>query len=112
MTYRGRRAISPLIAAVLLVVIVVVLGAAVMNLSKNYFADSKKDVTEQSEQIKCGKDVGMELVIIDNNYQICNATATDTDMASLNFMIVNTGSIDILDAQVRMVGTNGIINNN
>lgn len=112
MTVRGKRAISPLIAAVLLVVVVVVLGAAVMNLSKTYYDDSKKDVTEQNEQIKCGKDVGMEIVIIDNKYQICNSTSDQTDMASLNVMVINTGTIDILDAQVRMVGTNSIIANN
>jgi flagellin-like protein len=112
MTVSNRKAISPIIAAVLLVVIVVGLGAALMSIARNYLSEGKQDITEKKEEIKCGKDVGMEIVIIGNNYQICNATAEETDMASLNVMLVNTGTIPILDAQVRMVGTRGIFMNN
>lgn len=112
MVVKNRKAISPIIAAVLLVVIVVGLGAALMSITRNYLSEGKKDMTEKKEEIKCGKDVEFEIVIIDNNYQICNASATEADMASLNVMVVNTGTMDILDMQMRMVGQKGIFMNN
>jgi len=112
MSYRGKKAISPIIAAVLLVVVVVSLGAAVMSMVRNYLTEGEKQVTIEKESIKCGRDVSIQLVLIDNNYQICNGTAEEDDMASLNFFVENTGTIDVLDGQVRIVGTKGIHNNN
>jgi hypothetical protein len=102
-----------MIAAVLLVVIVVSIGAAVMALVRTYLTEGETQVTVGKEAIKCGRDVSIDFVVINNNYQICNGThETDSDLASLNFMIENTGSMDILDAQVRIVGAKGIIQNN
>jgi flagellin-like protein len=112
MLLRRKKAISPLIAAVLLVVIVVTLGAAVMTLVKNYLTEGEKQVTVGKESIKCGRDVSIGLVLVDGNYQICNGTHhTDANLASLNFYIENTGTIDVLDAQVRIVGSSGIFQN-
>ena len=113
MFVRRKKAISPLIAAVLLVVIVVTLGAAVMTLVKNYLTEGEKQVAVGKESIKCGRDTSIELVIIDGNYQICNGThETDSDLASLNLFVENTGTTDVLDVQVRIVGTSGIFQNN
>ncbi|MBW2996939.1 hypothetical protein KY349_01210, partial [Candidatus Woesearchaeota archaeon] len=54
----------------------------------------------------------IELVMIDNNYQICNSTHEDEDdLASLNFYFENTGTTEVLDAQVRIVGSRGIFQN-
>ena len=112
MLLRIKKAISPLIAAVLLVVIVVTIGAAVMALVRNYLTEGEKQVTVGKESIKCGRDTSIELVLVNNNYQICNGThATDPDLASLNFYIENTGTTDVIDAQVRIVGTSGIFQN-
>ena len=113
MALRSKKEISPLIAAVLLVVIVVSLGAAVMSLVRNYLTEGEKQVTVEKEAIKCGRDTSIELVIIDNNYQICNSThETDDDLASLNFYFENTGTTKVLDAQVRVVGSRGVFQNN
>jgi len=111
MRLSGKKAISPIIAAVLLVVIVVVLGAAVMSLFKNYVTEGEKQVTQGKESIKCGRDVSLELVVVNNDYQICNTTSEESDMASLNFYVENVGTMDILDAQVRIVGAKGVFNN-
>lgn len=111
MLLRRKKAISPLIAAVLLVVIVVTLGAAVMTLVRNYLTEGEKQVNVGKESIKCGRDTSIELVLVDGDYQICNSSHTDPDLASLNFFIENTGSTDVLDAQVRIVGTKGIFQN-
>ncbi|HII71892.1 TPA: hypothetical protein HA265_04015 [Candidatus Woesearchaeota archaeon] len=112
MSLKSKKGISPLIAAVLLVVVVVSHGAAVMSLVRNYLTEGEKDVTVGQESIKCGRDVSIGLVMVDGNYQICNGTAEDADMAALNILIENTGTIDVLDAQVRVVGKDGIFNNN
>ncbi|MFH1064092.1 MAG: hypothetical protein V1729_03360 [Candidatus Woesearchaeota archaeon] len=112
MLLKGKSAISPLIAAVLLVVVVVTLGAAVMTIARNYLTEGEKQVTIGKESIKCGRDVGLGFVLVNDNYQICNGTnADDSDLASLNFMIENTGTVPILDLQVRVVGSSGIIQN-
>ncbi|MBW2964453.1 hypothetical protein KY363_03250 [Candidatus Woesearchaeota archaeon] len=109
----NRKAISPMIAAVLLVVIVVSIGAAVMALVRNYMTEGEQQVTVSSEAIKCGRDVGIDFVRVDNSYQICNGThESDSNLASLNFVIENTGSVKIRDVQVRAVGTKGIVQNN
>jgi len=112
MLLRGKRAISPIIAAVLLVVVVVSLGAAVMSLVRNFLTEGETQVNVEKEGIRCGRDTSIELVTIDSNYMICNSTdPDDSSMASLNFMIENTGTTDVLDAQVRIVGTDGIFKN-
>jgi flagellin-like protein len=111
MALGSRKAVSPLIAAVLLIVITVTIGAVVMAIIRTYVTEGEKQVTVGKESIKCGRDVGMELVIVNGNYQICNGTAEDTDLAALNFMVENTGSMDILDAQVRIVGSKSIFQN-
>lgn len=112
MTLRSKKGISPLIAVVLLVVIVVSLGAAVMSLVRNYLTEGEKQVTVEKESIKCGRDTSIELVMVNNNYQICNTThETDADLASLNMYFENTGTTEVLDAQVRIVGSRGIFQN-
>ena len=112
MLLRGKRAISPIIAAVLLVVIVVSIGAAVMSLVRNFITEGETTINVEKEGIKCGRDTSIELVLINENYQICNAShPDDSDLAMLNFMIENVGTIDVLDAQVRIVGKQGIVRN-
>jgi len=111
MALGSRKAVSPLIAAVLLIVITVTIGAVVMNLIRVYVTEGDKQITEGKEAIRCGRDVGIDLAIVNDNYMICNGTAEDTDLASLNFLVENTGTMDILDAQVRIVGSKGIYSN-
>jgi flagellin-like protein len=108
----SRKAVSPLIAAVLLVVITVSIGAVVMTLVRTYMTEGEQQVTVGKEAIKCGRDVSVGLALVDGNYMICNGTnADDSNLASLNFYLENTGTIDVLDAQVRLVGNKGIFQN-
>jgi flagellin-like protein len=111
MIFRSKKAVSPLIAAVLLVVITVTIGAVVMSIIRTYTTEGEKQITVGKEAIKCGRDVSIELVLVNGNYQICNGTAEDSDMAALYFMVENTGSMNVLDAQLRIVGTKGIVQN-
>ncbi|HII71315.1 TPA: hypothetical protein HA265_01005 [Candidatus Woesearchaeota archaeon] len=102
MAFRGKRAISPLIAAVLLVVVTVSIGAAVFSLIQNYMAEGKQDIKEGQEEIRCGRDVGIELFIVNNTY-ICNATDPDDDEVAIFHMIIsNTGTRDVDQAQLRV----------
>lgn len=112
MSLRSKKAVSPLIAAVLLVVITVSIGAVVMTLVRTYTTEGEQQVTVGKEAIKCGRDVSIGLALVDGNYMICNDTdADDSNLASLNFYLENTGTIDVLDAQVRIVGAKGIFQN-
>ena len=113
MLLNSKKAISPMIAAVLLVVIVVSIGAAVMALVRTYLTEGEEQVAVGKEAIKCGRDVSIDCVVINDDYQVCNGThATDSDLASLNLLIENTGTINIKEAQIRIVGTRGVFQNN
>ena len=95
----------------MLIVITVTIGAVVMTLVRTYVTEGQTQVNVGSEAIKCGRDVAIQLPLLNGNYQICNASAIETDMASLNFIVENVGSVDVLDMQVRIVGNNGIVQN-
>ncbi|NQU79664.1 hypothetical protein HQ545_07905 [Candidatus Woesearchaeota archaeon] len=107
----SKKGISPLIAAVLLIVIVVTIGAVVLAMVRHYISEGESDVVVGSEAIKCGRDVGISFVMVNDNYQICNSTHEDEDLGALYFIVENTGAVDILDLQVRALGTDGILQN-
>lgn len=108
----NKKAISPLIAAVLLVVVVVSLGAAVMSLTRGYLEQGETDVNVNKESIRCGRDVGIQFAIINENYAVCNKTdPDDSDMAQTQLYIENVGTMDVLDAQVRLIGKTSIFQN-
>lgn len=112
MFLRIKKAVSPLIAVVLLIVVVVSIGAAVMSIVRNYLTEGEKQVNIGKESMKCGRDTSIAFVIVNNNYQVCNGTHPDDgNLANLNMLIENTGTTQILDVQIRAVGTNGIVQN-
>ena len=112
MFLRIKKAVSPLIAVVLLIVIVVSIGAAVMAIVRNYVTEGEKQVNVGEGAMKCGRDTSIAFVLVNNNYQVCNGTHPDDgDLANLNIMIENTGTTNILDVQVRAVGTKGLVQN-
>ena len=108
---RSRKAISPLIAAVLLVVVTVSIGAAVFSLIQNYMGSGKQDIKRGAEEIRCGRDVGIELRPLNFTY-ICNSTAEESDMASFNMIVSNVGSRDVEQAQLRVFFEGGVFSNN
>ena len=84
---RGKRGISPLIATVLLIAFAVAIGTMIMNWGKDV-VDNVGD---------CGE-VKIELQTINGKPLFCY----DPLNTKLNFMIKNTGSVDINNLQMRV----------
>ena len=52
---KNKKAISPLIASVLLIVVVVGIGAVVTGIVRNYVTENKQTITEKAKPIKLNK---------------------------------------------------------
>ncbi|MFH1053299.1 MAG: archaellin/type IV pilin N-terminal domain-containing protein [Candidatus Woesearchaeota archaeon] len=58
----GKKGVSPIIAVVLLIAIVVGLGAVLMTISRSFMTETEENIGEKTEQMKCSTDVQIELV--------------------------------------------------
>lgn len=89
-----KKGVSPLIATVLLISFAVALGAVVMNWGRNI------DIIKPDD--KCA---GAEIKVRKTNYEVCFAGLGSG--AYINFIIDNTGSVDIDGLGIWIVGTKG-----
>lgn len=105
--FRSRKAVSPLIATVLLIAFAVALGAVVMNWGRGYVEDTANMARERSDtEVTCASEVGVDLVEIDNVAQICyNSTGGASNNATLEFILENKHSKEIEKLQVRLIGS-------
>jgi flagellin-like protein len=106
--FTGRKAVSPLIATVLLIAFAVALGAVVMNWGRGYVEDTANIARERSDtEVTCTADVTLAFVEIDNVAQICyNVTTGQPDKNKTMFMIMeNKKQKNIEKVQARMIGT-------
>ncbi len=104
---KSRKAVSPLIATVLLIAFAVALGAVVMNWGRGYVEDTANMARERSDtEVTCASEVGVDLVDIDNTPQICyNSTGGPGNNATLEFILENKQSKTIEKLQVRLIGS-------
>lgn len=107
----NKRAVSPLIATVLLIAFAVALGAVVMNWGKGYIEDQTLDTEEKSKvETQCSLDVDLELLKIGGDKKLCYNQANSTVNASLEFMIENRGTVNIVGIAVSVIGDLGAEN--
>jgi flagellin-like protein len=89
-----KKGVSPLIATVLLISFAVALGAVVMNWGRSIDIIGPDD--------KCA---GVGITVRKTNYEVCfGGSGSD---AYVNFIIDNTGSMDISGLGIWIVGTKG-----
>src|SRR5512137_3035476 len=70
--FKTRKAVSPLIATVLLIAFAVALGAVVMNWGRGYVEDTANIARERSDtEVKCASEVDIQIVEIDSVPQVC-----------------------------------------
>jgi len=103
--FRSRKAVSPLIATVLLIAFAVALGAVVMNWGRGYVEDTANIARERSDtEVKCASEVDIDIVEIDSVPQICyNDTASGEDR--VEFIVENKKARTVENIQVRIIGT-------
>ena len=103
----NKRAVSPLIATVLLVMIVVSIGAAVMLVIRGISDDNLDKINTKIADINCGTDVAFKILAIGVDNQICK---DDILLATGNIatILTNNGAADIEDFKLTVIGPNGI----
>ena len=100
--FRSRKAVSPLIATVLLIAFAVALGAVVMNWGRGYVEDTANIARERSDiEVTCASEVNLKIVTIDSVPQICH---NDTDNKTVFFIVENRQSKKIEKIQARLIG--------
>ena len=104
--FRSRKAVSPLIATVLLIAFAVALGAVVMNWGRGYVEDTANIARERSDiEVTCASDVDINIVSIDSVPQICyNETGVGTEY-NVSFIIENKKSKTVETIQARLIGS-------
>lgn len=105
--WTSRKGLSPLIAAVLLIVVVVGIGAVVTGIVRNYVTENKQTITEKASDMKCGIEVSLNVPTVNDELLVCNDTANKF----INITLENTGSAAIDDIQLKVFGTSGFAAN-
>ena len=91
----NRKAVSPLIATVLLIAFAIALGAVVMNWGKGFVEATAKDVSDKSAQdFTCQQDIQLGIKEIAGVPKICYNTT-----GYIKVMLENTGRSDISGIQ-------------
>ena len=101
---KNKKAVSPLIATVLLIAFAVALGAVVMNWGRGYVEDTQSFARERSDaEVVCTTDIDLNIVNIDLTDQVCY-NESDTDEYTVYMILENVASRDIDDLSVRVIG--------
>jgi len=109
----NKRAVSPLIATVLLVMIVVSIGAAVMVVIQGISQEQIASTQAQQQLIACGTDVEVGLFKVGTSYRIClDEPASASDQGNFSIYLENKGLRDISDWRITIVGNNSIDDTN
>ncbi|PLW80734.1 hypothetical protein C0585_01150 [Candidatus Woesearchaeota archaeon] len=98
--FKFKKGVSPIIAAVLLVVITIAIGATTMAFIRSLSDQNLASAQEKTERIACGTDVSFSIVAISDEYKICKGTDY------LEASIRNTGSRAIKDFRLVALGDN------
>ena len=102
----NKKGVSPLIATVLLVMIVVSIGAAVMVVIQGLSEEQIQSIETQSDLLECGVDVEVGLVEIDSVYRFCTNLTSQT-RGNVTLLMENTGQRDISGFKVTVLGDDG-----
>ena len=109
----NKKAVSPLIATVLLVMIVVSIGAAVMVVIQGITQEQIASTEAQQQLIACGTDVEVGLFQVGTSYRIClDEPNSDTELGNFSIYLENKGLKDISDWRITIVGNNSIEDQN
>lgn len=99
--FNSRKGISPLVASVLLIVVVVGIGALVTGIVRDLVSDNQQTMESKSDAMVCSRDVSVELIRIDRAPQICKGSNY------IDAVVENTGTADVDDFQLSVFGDTG-----
>ncbi|MBN1502248.1 hypothetical protein JW930_01785 [Candidatus Woesearchaeota archaeon] len=97
---QNKKAVSPLIATVLLVMIVVSVGAAVMLVIRNLSDEQIQKIETSSREIQCGTEVKPRIVAYGTSYKYCY----DPTTRNVTVMFENQGDTKIEGWRITVIG--------
>jgi hypothetical protein len=95
---------------VLLIVVTVGIGALVVGIIRGYVTENKQVIEKTATDVQCSVQVQIVVPTYKDAYMICNKT--DAPNSTVNFTLENTGSMAIDDLQVKIFGSNGMVDVN
>lgn len=98
----NKKGISPAAATLILIAFAIALGAVVMTWGKSYI-EEKAEFVGEVEVSGCGT-VSFDIIKVGGAYQACYDVSKD----SLELLLENGDTADLLDMQVRVIGDQGI----
>lgn len=101
--WSSKKGVEPLIAAVLLIVVVVGIGAVVTGIVRNYVTENKQTITEKASDMKCGVQVAVNVPTVADTLRICRNDAN----TSIKFTLENSGSATIDQLQAKFFTDTG-----
>lgn len=102
-----KKGVSPLIATVLLVMIVVSLGAAIWVLIDNLMTGYEQEVAGQEIVRTCGSQVTTKVYTLSNKYRMCY-NVTNITSGNVALYIENNGVENIIGFKVDILGADGL----
>ncbi|MBR9690381.1 hypothetical protein GOV08_01725 [Candidatus Woesearchaeota archaeon] len=119
--FRYKKAVSPLIATVLLIAFAVALGAVVMNWGKDYVETTAKDAGDKSNlELSCQRDIDLGVKEIGNTPKICYGSNYlevmlenngRTKIEGMRFIMFDSSdSINITDNSTLTISGGGVTN--
>lgn len=108
--FLNKKAISPLIATVLLIAFAVALGAIIMNWGKTYVEQEMESSRIEYYAIKeCERDIELKIKEVGNRLQLCYTYDGSTNL-TIDFMLENTGPKTIGGVRVTAIGADSSVN--
>ncbi|MFC1741942.1 archaellin/type IV pilin N-terminal domain-containing protein [Nanoarchaeota archaeon] len=101
----SKKGLSPLIAAVLLIVVVVSVGAIVTGLVRGLVTENQQTIASKSGEMECSRDVMVKIVEVNDELQVCKGS--DYVYA----IVENQGAAEIDDFQMVIMATTGFFSN-
>ena len=105
--FKNKKAVSPLIATVLLVMIVVSIGAAVMLALKGLTEGNLEKIEEKESEMEC-LDAGISIRKISGTYEICLDHPDGGSNGTVASLLENTGSLDITGLRYTVIGNQNV----
>ncbi len=99
--FQNKKAVSPLIATVLLIAFAVALGAVVMNWGSDYVKQTAKSTSAKSDaDIRCSTETDLNIIELDGRPKLCYNSANK----EIEFILENRANTNAEGIQVTVFG--------
>lgn len=102
-----KKGMSPLIAAVLLMVVVVGIGAVVTGIVRSQVTTDKQTIERKSTDVECSTQIVISVPTYNDDFRLC----VDETNRYVNFTVENTGSMTVDEFQIKVFGATGFAEN-